>query len=78
VLVLSQLVGTRSWRSFFLLTCIAQVYEPNDVLRAKYEIAKKTNMADFAIGLFRELHGEAAVVPAGKFVRTIVPARGGR
>lgn len=41
-----------------------QIYNPTDVLRAKYEIARKTNMADFAIGLFRELNGESAEAPA--------------
>jgi translation initiation factor 3 subunit E len=40
-----------------------QIYQPTDVLRAKYEIARKTNMADFAIGIYRELHGDDATAP---------------
>ena len=34
--------------------------------KAKFELARKTSMAEYAIAVYKELHGEDAAVPAGE------------
>lgn len=40
-------------------------FPAEDVIAAQYELAKNTNMVDYAVHLFNQLNGEDAEAPAG-------------
>lgn len=52
--------------AFPLLTHLVEtgLFPPEDVAAAQYELAKGTNMVDYAVSLFQQLHPDEEV-PAG-------------
>jgi translation initiation factor 3 subunit E len=40
-------------------------FPAEDVQKAQYELAKSTNMVDYAVMLFQQVNGEDAETPAG-------------
>ncbi len=44
-----------------------QIYSEKDILKAQLQVARRTRMADFAIGIHHDLHGPDAPVPEGEF-----------
>ena len=47
-----------------------QIYDPKAIAVAKYELARKTSMASYAITLYQEMHGEGAEIPEGEWQHT--------
>jgi hypothetical protein len=43
----------------------AQIYAEKDLLKAKLQVARRTRMAEFAIGIHHDLNGPDAPVPEG-------------
>lgn len=41
------------------------LFPVEDVISAQYELAKSTNMVDYAVGLYAQVNGEDAEPPAG-------------
>jgi translation initiation factor 3 subunit E len=43
------------------------LFPVEDVQKAQYELAKSTNMVDYAVMLYQQVNGEDAEPPAGTF-----------
>jgi len=57
---------------------LPQIYHAADVAAARFDLAKRTKMSDYAIECHQLLHGEGAAVPPGASLRRAPPSHAER